>query len=91
MRKRQNATPRLELMEDRVAPSILGIHVPSSLTADFHKMGHGIDGYANDFKNYLVSLNKHRAGQSVQATWPTSHPASHDTNNTLFGIPWLKI
>ena len=27
MRKRHNATPRLESMEDRVVPSILGINV----------------------------------------------------------------
>ena len=39
MRKRHNATPRLESMEDRVVPSILGINVSPSVTADFHKLG----------------------------------------------------
>ena len=91
MRKRQNATPRLESMEDRVVPSILGINVPSPVTADFKKLGNGISSYANDFKNYIESLNQHRTGQSVQTAWATSHTASHQTSNTLFGIPWLKI
>ena len=91
MRKRHNATPRLESMEDRVVPSILGINVPSSVKADFHKLGHGISSYANDVKNYIESLNQHRTGQSVQTRWATSHTASHKTSNTLFGIPWLKI
>ena len=91
MRKRHTATPRLESMEDRVFPSILGINVPSSVTADFKKMGHGISSYANSFKNYIESLNQRRTGQSVQTRWPTSHTASHHTSNTLFGIPWLKI
>ena len=91
MRKRHNATPRLESMEDRVVPSILGIKVPSSVTADFNKLGHGISSYANDVKNYVESLNQHRTGQSMQTTWATSHTTSHKTRNTLFGIPWLKI
>ncbi len=91
MRKRHIATPRLESMEDRVVPSILGIYVPSSVTADFKKLGHGISSYANSFKNYIESLNQHRTGQSVQTQWQTSHTASHKTSNTLFGIPWLKI
>ena len=91
MRKRRNATPRLESMEDRVVPSILGINVSPSVTADFHKLGNHIRSYANSFKNYIESLNQHRTGQSVQTQWPTSHTASHKTSNTLFGIPWLKI
>jgi hypothetical protein len=91
MRKRQNAAPRLEAMEGRVAPSFLGIHVPSWVTADVHKMGSAISGYAKHAKSDLESLNQHRAGQSVQTTWPTSHTAAHKTSNTLFGIPWLKI
>ncbi len=91
MRKRRIATPRLEPMEDRVVPSILGINVSPSVTADFHKLGNGISSYANSFKNYIESLNRHRTGQSVQTRWPTSHTASHKTSNTLFGIPWLKI
>jgi hypothetical protein len=91
MRKRRNAIPRLESMEDRVVPSFLGINVPSWLTADIHKVGSALDGYASSAKSDLKSLNQHRAGQSVQTTWPTSHAASHTTSNTLFGIPWLKI
>ena len=91
MRKRHNATPRLESMEDRVVPSILGINVPSSVTADFKKMGHGIRSYANSFKNYIESLNRHRTGQSEHTTWQTNHTDSHATSDTLFGIPWLKI
>jgi hypothetical protein len=91
MRTRQNATPRLELMEGRVAPSFLGINVPSWVTADVHKMGHAIDGYATNAKGDLVALNRHRAGQSIDTTWPTSHTSAHTTSNTLFGIPWLKI
>jgi len=91
MRKRRNAIPRLESMEDRVVPSFLGINVPSWVTTDFHKMGSAIDGYASSAKSYLESLNQHRAGQSVQTTWPTSHAASNKANDTLFGIPWLKI
>jgi len=91
MRKRHIATPRLESMEDRVVPTILGINVPSSVTADFKKLGNGVSSYANDFKNYIESLNQHRTGQSVQTQWPTSHTASRKTSNTLFGIPWLKV
>lgn len=91
MRKRHNATPRLESMEDRVVPSILGIKAPSSVTADFKRLGHGISSYANSFKNYIESLNQHRTGQSVHATWAAGHTASHKTSNTLFGIRWLKI
>ncbi len=91
MRKRHNATPRLESMEDRVVPSILGINVPSSVTADLKKLGKGISSYANDFKNHIESLNQHRTGQSVQTKWATSHTASQKTSNTRFGIPWLKI
>ena len=91
MRKRHNAAPRLESMEDRVVPSILGINVSPSVKADFHKLGHGISSYANDVKNYVESLNRHRTGQSVHATWQTNHTDSHATSNTLFGIPWLKI
>ncbi len=91
MRKRHNAAPRLESMEDRVVPSILGIHVPSSVTAEFHKLGNGISSYATSFKNYIESLNQHRTGQSVQAKWATSHSSSHNTSNYLFGIHWLKI
>ncbi len=91
MRKRHNAIPGLESMEDRVVPSFLGINVPSWVTADFHKMGSAIDGYASSAKSDLVSLNQHRSGQSLQAAWPTSHAASHTTSHTLFGIPWLKI
>ena len=91
MRKRHIATPRLESMEDRVVPSILGINVSPSVTADFHKLGNHISSYANSFKKYIESLNQRRTGQSVQTRWPTSHTASHHTSNTLFGIPWLKI
>ena len=91
MRTRRNATPRLEFMEDRVVPSFLGMNVPSSVTADFKKLGHGISGYANNVKHYIESLNEHRTGRSMQTTWTTSHTASHKTSNTLFGIPWLKI
>jgi hypothetical protein len=91
MRKRHIATPRLESMEDRVVPSFLGINVPSWVTTDFHKMGSALDGYASSAKSDLVSLNQHRAGQSVQTAWPTRHAASHTTSNALFGIPWLKI
>ena len=91
MRKRRNATPRLESMEDRVVPSILGINVSPSVRADFHKLGSHISSYANSFKNYIESLNQHRTGQSVQTQWLTRHTASHQTSNTLFGIPWLKI
>ncbi|MGA7502386.1 MAG: hypothetical protein WBX00_37295 [Isosphaeraceae bacterium] len=91
MRKRHNATPWLESMEDRVVPSILGINVSPSVTAEFHKLGNHISSYANSFKNYIESLNQRRTGQSVQTRWPTSHTASHHTSNTLFGIPWLKI
>jgi hypothetical protein len=90
MRKRHFATPRLESMEDRVVPSFLGINWSPSVTADFHKMGHAIDGYAKSFKNDLEALNQHRSGQSVQATWDTHHTTSHQSN-TLFGIPWLKV
>jgi hypothetical protein len=90
MRKRRNVAPRLELMEERAAPSFLGIHVPSSLTTAFNKLGHGINGYAKDFRNYVESLNEHRSGQSINATWDTRHtPSQHD--NELFGIHWLKI
>ena len=91
MRKWHIATPRLESMEDRVVPNILGIHVPSSVKADFRKLGHGISIYANDVKNYIESLNQRRTGQSVHTTWATGHTASHKTSNTLFGIRWLKI
>lgn len=91
MRKRHIATPRLESMEDRVVPSFLGINWSPTVTADFHKMGHAISGYANSLKNDLETLNRHRAGQSVQTTWTTSHTSVHHTSNTLFGIPWLKI
>ncbi len=91
MRKRHNATPRLESMEDRVVPSILGINVSPSVTADFHKLGNDISSYANRFKNYIESLNQHRTGQSVHTTWQTNHTDSHTTSDTLFGIPWLKI
>jgi hypothetical protein len=91
MRKHHNATPRLESMEDRVVPSILGINVSPSVTADFHKLGNDISSYANSFKNYIESLNQHRTGQSEHTTWQTSHTDSHATSDTLFGIPWLKI
>ena len=91
MRKRYIAIPRLESMEDRVVPSFLGINVPSWVTADFHKMGSALDGYASSAKSDLESLNQHRTGQSVVTTWPTSHTAAHNTRDILFGIPWLKI
>ncbi len=91
MRKRHIATPRLESMEDRVVPSFLGINVPSWVSTDFHKVGSALDGYASHAKSDLVSLNQHRAGQSVQTAWPTSHAASHSTSSNLFGIHWLKI
>ncbi len=91
MRTRHIASPRLEAMEDRVVPSFLGINVPSWVTADVNKMGHAIDGYATNAKSDLVSLNQHRAGQSVQTSWPTSHAAAHSTSHALFGIPWIKI
>ena len=91
MRKRLKAIPGLESMEDRVVPSFLGMNVPSWVTADINKMGHAIDGYATHAKSDLVSLNNHRAGQSVQTSWPTSHASAHKTSDTLFGIPWIKI
>ena len=91
MRKRRNVTPRLESMEDRVVPSIFGITVSPSVTADFHKLGNHISSYAKSVKNYVESLNQDRTGQSVQTQWQTRHTASHKTSNTLFGIPWLKI
>ena len=90
MPKRRNVTPRLEMMEERAAPSFLGIHMPSSVTAAFNKMGHGISGYAKDIRNYVESLNEHRSGQSIQATWNTHHAAPVH-NKELFGIHWLKI
>jgi hypothetical protein len=90
MRKQRVATPRLESMEDRVVPSFLGMNVPSSVSADFHKLGHGISRYATSFQNYIESLNARRAGQSVHATWNTRHTSSHHSDE-LFGIPWLKI
>jgi len=90
MRTRHIATPRLESMEDRVVPSFLGMNVPSWVTTDIHKMGSALDSYGKSAKGDLESLNQHRAGQSVQTTWPTSHP-SHNTSDTLFGIHWLKI
>ena len=90
MLKRRIATPRLETMEDRVVPSFLGINISSSVTAEFHKLGHGITGYAKNVQNYVESLNQHRSGQSVRATWDTQHTTSPKSNE-LFGIPWLKI
>ena len=78
-------------MEDRVVPSFLGMNMPSSVTADFHKMGHGISGYANSVKNYIESLNQHRAGQSVQTAMDDQPHSRSYTSNALFGIPWLKI
>jgi hypothetical protein len=91
MRKRRNASLRLESMEERVVPSLLGWNVPPAVTADFHKMGHAINGYAKGFKNYLETVNQHRSGQSVRAQWATGSSAAHHASDTLFGIPWLKI
>ena len=91
MRRRRGATPRLEAMEERAVPSFLGMNMPSSVTADFKKLGHGISSYATDVKNYVESLNQHRTGQSQQTTWATRATTAHKTSNNLFGIPWLKI
>ena len=70
MRKRDKSTPRLEMMEDRVVPSnFMGMNIPPSLTADFHKLGDDFKTDAHNIKNYVVKLNQNRPGQSIDARW----------------------
>lgn len=91
MRKRHNATPRLETMEERVVLSTLGINLSPWATAEIHKLGDHVSSYANSVKDYFHSLIQHRTGQSAQTQWQTNHTVTHHTSNTLFGIPFLKI
>ena len=91
MRKRNKSTPRLEMMEGRIAPSFLGMNMPPSLSADFNKIGNSFKSGANSLKSEVEKLNQNRPGQSVAAQWGRNPNVTHHSGNTLFGIPWLKI
>jgi len=91
MRRRHNATLRLETMEDRVVPSTLGVSLSPSTTAEIHKLGVHLRQYASSAKNDLNTLIQHRTGQATQTGWQTHHTHSHHTSHNLFGIPFFKI
>ncbi len=89
MRKQRKLAPRLEVMEDRVVPSIYTANIPPSIRSDFHQVGAHVSSYYNSVKNYFTSLVNHPSGQTHQA-WPTAHKAP-STSHAFLGIPWLKF
>lgn len=87
--KRRRLIPCWESMEDRMVPS--AISFSPSVTAQIDKLGNKLKSAGKSVQNYFTLLYQHRPGHTPAPTWTTQHAATHQKNNGLFGIPWLKL
>jgi hypothetical protein len=92
MRRRHQAIPRLEPMEDRLVLSTTSTNPYSSAYTEITRLGNHIHQGWSSLERYISGLSQQGQPNSVAANrWAThAHRVRHSSGN-LFGIPNFKL
>ena len=92
MRRRHQAIPRLESMEDRLVLSTTTPSLTSSATAELRRLGthlhQGWSGLVHDLNNWT---QQSQASTAAASRWATHAHHVHRSSGNLFGIPGFKL
>ncbi len=91
MRRRHQAIPRLESMEDRLVLSATTASPTASYAAELRRLGthlhQGWSGLVHDLNNWT---QQSQASTAAASHWATHARYVHHSSGNLFGIPGFK-
>lgn len=91
MRRRHQAIPRLESMEDRLVLSATTASLTSSAATELRRLGthlhQGWSGLVHDINNWT---QQSQANSVAASRWATHARYGHHSSGNLFGIPGFK-
>ena len=92
MRRRHQAIPRLESMEDRLVLSTTTSSLTSSAVAGLRRLGTHVHQGWTSLEHYISGLSQQSQASSAAASrWATHARNVHKSSGDLFGIPGFKL
>jgi hypothetical protein len=92
MRRRYQAIPRLESMEDRLVQSTSSANPYSTAAAELRRLGphihQGWSSLVHDINNWT---QQSQANSVAASRWATHARHFHHLSGNLFGIPGIKL
>ncbi len=92
MRRRHQAIPRLESMEDRLVLSTTTSSLTSSAAVELRRLGTHLHQGWTSFEHYITGRSQQSQASSAAASrWASHARYAHHSSRDLFGIPGFKL
>ena len=92
MRRRHQAIPRLESMEDRLVLSTTTASPYSSAAAELRRLGTHLHQGWSSLEHYITGISQQsQASRAAASRWATHARHVHHSSGNLFGIPGFKL
>ena len=92
MRRRHQAVPRLESMEERLVLSTTTSSLTSSAVAELSRLGTHLHQGWTSIEHYITGLSQQsQASRAAASRWAIHARHVHKSSGDLFGIPGFKL